>query len=354
MSCSFDVIPHFDQGYLNSILISLIYNTSFKDLIINKFKYNDVEENLFKKLIKYLLENSSNPLIYKKLKPQDLLSSLEFKSNKYNTWVPDYITKIYSLLNISFLTIIYDAKTNKYLLDSSSIIDPDVIILYHSELNKKSNVFISKFKEFYKTNPIKALEFEGTSKGINFNGIDSYEEEISINDNIYEISNCILTNNNATIGFFCNKEKYVYNYFNSPDLSTCAIVKYDWNLKRNNSKCFSNDTCKIKSTNCFSFFKDEKLIIYIKKKKETSDNIEDHEDTEIHENQEDIEIQENQEDTEIQENQEDDIKSVSKSKSKTIKEVKEVKEVKDDKDDKDDKDYIIKLLVSKLKAKDVN
>jgi hypothetical protein len=345
MSCSFDVIPHFDQGYLNSILISLIYNTSFKDLITNKFIYNDFEKNLFKKLIKYLLENNSNPLIYKRLNAHDLLLSLELKSNKYTTWVPDYITKIYSLLNISFLTIIYDAKTNKYLLDSSSIIDPDVIILYHSELNKKSNVFISKFKEFYKTNPDKALEFEGTSKGINFKGIDTYDEEISVNDNIYEISSCILTNNNATIGFFCNKEKYVYNYFNSPDLSTCAIVKYDWNLKRNDSKCFSTETCKIKSTNCFSFFKDEKLIIYIKKKKEITENPKVTAVTEEVEDTQDTEEVEDIQDKEDDEIQPDDIKSVIKS--KTIKEVKEVK------DDKDDKDYIIKLLVSKLKGKDV-
>ena len=342
MSCSFDVIPHFNQGYLNSILISLVYNTTFKELIIDKFHYSSHEKNnVFKGLIKYLLENISNPNTFKKITPQDLLS-LDFKLTPNITWIPDYLNKIYKLLNITFLTIIFDSKSNKYILDSTDVIDPDVIILYHSELNKKSNIFISKFKEFYKTNSSKALEYEGISKGLKFNGIDTYEDEISINDSVYEINSCFLTNNTATIGFFCNGEKYVYNYLESPNLSTCAIVKYDWNLKKDEKKCFNKYNCKINSNNnCFSFFKDEKLIIYIKKKKEVIQEVSEKDPEEVLDEVPEEVSEEKIVKKPLEEISDEDtneyIKSLSNSTSF-----------------KEDKDYIIKLLVRKLKDKEKN
>jgi hypothetical protein len=344
MNCNFDVIPHFEQGYLNSILISLVYNSAFKQVIIDNFEYtlND-KKNLFKNLIKYLLENTSNPNTFKKITPQDLLLSLDFNLTTNITWIPDYLNKIYKLLNIKFLTIIFDSKSNKYILDSTDVLDPDVIILYHSDLNKKSNVFISKFKEFYKTNTSKALEYEGISKGLKFNGIDTYEDEISINESVYEINSCFLTNNTATIGFFCNGEKFVYNYLESPNLSTCAIVKYDWNLKKNESKCFSKNTCKINSDSCFSFFKDEKLIIYIKKKKEISE-----------ENPEEISEEKSKE---ISEQKPEEISEQNSKENVNISDEdtdKYIKSLTNDENKNNDKDYIIKLLVSKLKQKDEN
>lgn len=334
MNCNFDVIPHYSQGYLNSIIISLIFNTEFRKLLT----FDNSRSNLFKDFIKGLIDdNNDNDVqldIYKRTSYRDLLQSLEPKSYKRTSWMPDYITKVYKLLGINFINLIYDSSNNKYIINIDETTDttnPDVIVLYHSKLNTNSNYYISKYRELSNKNKESAVKFDTSYYGLNFRGVDTYENEITLNGITYELQNCFLSNDNSTLGFICSNNRFVYNYWKLPSPSSCGIVKFNWNLKelsdKDKTKCFDRSNCNISSGSkrCFSFANDNKILVYVKK------------------------------DT-------PEIKSKSKSKSISIDKSMSMKSkdksmsmsmsMKSKSKKNDDKDYIIKLLISKLKKKE--
>jgi hypothetical protein len=345
MDCNFTVIPHFNQAYLNSIIISLIFSEYFKKIISEKSKYLS-NSNLFKSFILKLIESTDTKKIYSKTTPIDLLLSLNIKSYKTSQWTPEHISYVYNLLNITNITLLFDSFTNNYIIktDDENLKDkltdtPDVIILYHSKLHSKSKILINKYHEFYKKNPNKAIKYNSIYYDYNFIGIDNYDDVISLNDDSYELELCILNNPTATIGFKCNNEKYVYNYFNFNILSNCSIIKYNWNQKKSEmlkEKCFNNKTCNLPQSNisCFSFNNDDKILIYVKKGKKITS----------YKSMKTIQESASKSMKSIQESASKSMKSIKESGSKSMKTIKEPSKTM-----KDDKDYIIKLLVSKLK-----
>ncbi len=340
MNCNFDIIPHYSQGYLNSIIISLIFNTNFRKLL--NFD-NSHRSNLFKDFIKGLIDDNDVQLdIYKRTSYRDLLQSLEPKSYKRTSWLPDYITKVYKLLGINFINLIYDSSNNKYIINLDETTDttnPDVIVLYHSKLNTNSNYYISKYRELSNKNKESVVKFDASYYGFNFKGVDTYENKITVNGITYELQNCFLTNDNSTLGFICSNNKFVYNYWKLPSPSSCGIVKFNWNLKelsdKDKTKCFDRSNCNIPSGSkrCFSFANDNKILVYVKK--ETSETK-----TKSLKSKNEMSLDRSM-------NMNIDMsksKSMIKSKSKSM--------IKSKSKKNDDKDYIIKLLISKLKKKE--
>lgn len=348
MNCNFDIIPHYSQGYLNSIIISLIFNTEFRKLL----NYDDGHKsNLFKDFIKGLINDNANQLdIYKRTSYGDLLQSLEPKSYKRTSWMPDYITKVYKLLGINFINLIYDYSNNKYIInidETTNTNNPDVIVLYHSKLNTNSNYYISKYRELSNKNKESAVKFDASYYGFNFKGVDTYENEITVNGITYQLQNCFLTNDNSTLGFICSNNRFVYNYWKLPSPSSCGIVKFNWNLKtlsdKDKTKCFDRSNCNIPSASkrCFSFANDNKILVYVKKETDISKSL-----SKSLKSKNEMSMSKSKSMIKS--------KSIDMSKSKSMIKSKSKSMIKSKSKKNDDKDYIIKLLISKLKKKNNN
>jgi hypothetical protein len=355
MNCNFDVIPHYSQGYLNSIIISLIFNTEFRKLL----NFNNNRSNIFKGFIKGLIDdnndNNDKLDIYKKTSYRDLLESLEPKSYKRTSWMPDYITKVYKLLDINFINLIYDVSNNKYIInvdETTNTTNPDVIVLYHSKLNTNSHYYINKFRELSHKNKESAVKYEASNYGFNFKGVDTYENEITVNGIIYELQNCFLSNHTSTLGFICSNNRFVYNYWKLPSVSNCGIVKFNWNLKqlsdKDKTKCFDRSNCNIPSDSkrCFSFANDNKILVYLKK-----DNSEIMNKSKSKDKSKSLIINKSKSKDKSFNKSLIMNKSKDKNKSKSLIMDKSKSKDKSKSLKKNDKDYIINLLISKLKKK---
>ena len=92
-------------------------------------------------------------------------------------------------------------------------------------------------------------------------------------------------NGHAIAGISCKKEKYVYNGWTRTSMDPvminkelarkipCELMKYDWNIIKNNDFCLNTNKCipellrkKLKVRDiCFNFSKGNKILIYVRK-----------------------------------------------------------------------------------------
>jgi len=122
-------------------------------------------------------------------------------------------------------------------------------------------------------------------------GLDTYNDIIYLNGHKYKLEAITLENYNyndtdlahAICGITCNDNRYVYNGWNAqtndPSLKTvissvspCSLMKYNWDLKKDEPFCLNLNTCKLdflkssinKKNLCFSFAKGQRILIYIR------------------------------------------------------------------------------------------
>jgi hypothetical protein len=120
--------------------------------------------------------------------------------------------------------------------------------------------------------------------------IRSLQEQIFYNGKEYNLDSVILTNWNinkhnghAIAGISCKKGKYVYNGWVRTSMDPvmkkesidsdipCELMKYDWNIVKNNDFCLNTRKCipellkkKLKVRDiCFNFSKGGRLLVYV-------------------------------------------------------------------------------------------
>jgi hypothetical protein len=122
--------------------------------------------------------------------------------------------------------------------------------------------------------------------------LTSMKEQIFYNDKEYNLDAVVLANWNinknnghAIAGITCKKGKHVYNGWTRTSMDPvmknqilnsdipCELMKYDWNIIKNNDFCLNTNKCipellkkKLKVRDiCFNFSKGNKILIYVRK-----------------------------------------------------------------------------------------
>jgi len=291
---------------LKAILIEY-YNKPRKiQLLFHKIK----PELILFKMIKTYNDSNLIDLFKKNLKKN--INDLGFTSN--------YIVKFFKYLNLKCLDITYYNKTfllnfdevisiivkngyidftlNKEKINYKNLIDkttkilndiPDIIVLYHQELNK----FMAEnnYKNYLKLNERDKQIFDASKGQYNFNisGAGIYNENIYLNGYAYKLDAVLLDNynvkdiNHSIAGITCNNNHYVYNGWNKQSIdpamniqdiqnvNPCSLMKYDWNLRKDDEFCLNPINCQLhflkpneKQSLCFSFAKGYRTLIYVR------------------------------------------------------------------------------------------
>jgi hypothetical protein len=140
--------------------------------------------------------------------------------------------------------------------------------------------------------------FYKVKEGVTKDSLKSMSEQIFYNGKEYNLDAVILANWNinkksghAIAGITCKKGKYVYNGWTRTSMDPvmaknitrnipCELMKYDWNIVKNNDFCLNTKKCipellkrklKVKDL-CFNFSKGGRQLVYVCKdaNKETS------------------------------------------------------------------------------------
>ena len=254
--------------------------------------YKKFRDDTFLKILTYLhIENSKKfPYDPKKV------------SGGFN---PDfYIGKLYKLLNVDYKIFNYYKEDNtltySYLNEEYdwinftvvkrklvSGINDNIKIERHVENNYAPPILIVKVDDG------KGLfNFLNINEGDTKDNLTSMKEQIFYNGKEYNLDAVILTNWNinkhnghAISGITCKKGKYVYNGWTRTSMDPvmknqsidsdipCELMKYDWNIVKNNDFCLNTRKCipellrkklKVKDI-CFNFSKGGRLLIYVRK-----------------------------------------------------------------------------------------
>jgi len=247
-----------------------IYNLGwYSDFIINLFYSIDINAIDITYINgKYLLNLNRHFLYY----------------NSYNNIKDDLYTSSYY---ISYYLSNQNKKNKKYIIDENkNNIEkiPDIIFLNHYKLNNNINNIIKDFNKKINLDLLNSKYYK-----FNVKGIKTYNNIIELNGHKYKLDACFLTNYNqnygahAIAGITCNNKHYVYNGWNTQSidpglrnttnlkLSPCSLMKYNWDLKKDESFCLNPKTCKLdfltdmeKKDLCFSFAKGKRVLVYVR------------------------------------------------------------------------------------------
>uniref|UniRef100_A0A6C0K846 Uncharacterized protein n=1 Tax=viral metagenome TaxID=1070528 RepID=A0A6C0K846_9ZZZZ len=258
--------------------------------------YKKFRDDTFIKILSYLnLENSKTfPYDPKKVS---------------GGFVPEYyIGKLYKLLNVDYKIFNYYIKDNTV---SYSFLNEEYDWLNYTIVKRKINVGLN-IDNIFKDNtrrdnyvdngyapPILIVNVSDSSGDSSFykvnegdtkENIRSLQEQIFYNGKEYNLDSVILTNWNinkhnghAIAGISCKKGKYVYNGWVRTSMDPvmkkesidsdipCELMKYDWNIVKNNDFCLNTRKCipellkkKLKVRDiCFNFSKGGRLLVYV-------------------------------------------------------------------------------------------
>lgn len=168
-----------------------------------------------------------------------------------------------------------EKETNKILNDI-----PDIIILKHDKL----------FNKIMPLTHLKYFEKNPNDKNFKIKGLDTYDDIITLNGHKYKLDAVTLNNydtdkeKHAIVGITCNDNRYVYNGWTSftddpamvnkdknKNVYPCSLMKYNWDLKKDESFCLNQKTCKLdflyaylKLDLCFSFGRGERCLVYVR------------------------------------------------------------------------------------------
>lgn len=231
-----------------------------------------------------------------------------FKFLKINCLEITYINNEYFFNLYDEIQYVYDKQLNYYDItlknpnenihtaekrffkETSEILKkvPDIIFVMHEKINQIAI-------DFKRNKDIKNLKsYSSQVYNCKIQGVDTFDNYIYVNGHKYKLDATTLTNYNnaghAIAGITCNNERYVYNgwqkktkdpAFRNYDISfdvkdgPCALMKYDWDLKKDKSFCLNSKTCKLDFVEnpddlCFSFGIDNKegrrYLVYVRVK----------------------------------------------------------------------------------------
>lgn len=290
-------------------------------------------------LIKYYREPEKAQEFYNKIRPEIILYKLikysnnkklanflkkQIKKNYVNLgYYETYITSFFDYLQINCLEIVYTSN-NKYILnfhnEISNVISssgeyqielnpptktnnevyektkksldkiPDIIVVIHKDLNKSKTRIYEHFAKYKNFDSYYADKYNCKIKGI-----ENYEDFIYLNGHKYKLDAILLTNYNemalshVIAGITCDNERYIYNGWQKitkdpamyqfggslNDQQPCALMKYNWDLRKDDTFCLNANTCKLdfitdRSQLCFSVGKNtdisSKTLIYVRVK----------------------------------------------------------------------------------------
>jgi hypothetical protein len=191
----------------SSILMATLYSQYSHDLILNKMKIKNDISIIIKKITKnYHFNNPKTQNFFKIILPEIiLLKFLKFThnkddisnmiKNKYFNIDITYISNIYNIINLPFLTIHY--LNNKYYIHHIPIELPFIIIIYHN-YHIDNTIELANYDFNYKNNNL-----DLSSNIININGIN------------YILDSTIFNNFSTHLTF--NNLNYLYSHNSTND-----------------------------------------------------------------------------------------------------------------------------------------
>ena len=294
-----DIYPHFNSSIFNAIMMAVLFSEkSRKLLFIESRNWSSGELKIFKSLISAYYSGKGNiQKILSQINPDVFLMKMLFDENEQKEILKKLKTPIKSLKwNNFFLINLYRALGIKcmsvaYLKDGSCYLDfdkslkwemivemgelkprisqsnekplenPDVIILYHSDLNNSI--------EIMKRTGIKV------SSGDFRDSFGDYKDEITFNRESYVLDSVLL--NTSTVGLNDDGKK-VFNSWKLSDYKLsvpCSLKSFNWDVKKPERFCFNPNECELDLLEdvddidelCFNFGEGERTLIYIRKNK---------------------------------------------------------------------------------------
>jgi hypothetical protein len=301
----------------------------FKKVVFNIHKNPLLVKNLFKKfkpeiILFKLLEQTKDKNLIEVFK-QNNLNNI----NKFGFY-PEYIIDFYKFLGLKVLDIsvskfsdslaIYYCNLKDYfyvnykgnvILDEDKYTKdkereqntrkkindiPDVLIVINTNDNRFSlyNIITRKIQSYNHKYNLLGYYTD------NFSGISKNKNVIKFNGHKYKLDSVILNNYNikeiksghGVAGITCDNNKYVYNGWskftddpanlnkNENSVNPCSLMKYDWDLHKDQEFCFNMKHCKLdfdinKEDVCFSFNKGNRILVYTRIVDEDVDDIDD-------------------------------------------------------------------------------
>jgi hypothetical protein len=266
--------------------------------------YKKFRDDTFLKILTYLnMENS-------KVFPYD-------PKKVSGGFVPEYyIGKLYKLLNLDYKifnyyiqdgTLSYSFLNEEYDWLKYTIVKRKIDISINIDNVFKDNTRRDNYVDNNYAPPILIVNVSESSgdrsfykvkEGVTKDSLKSMSEQIFYNGKEYNLDAVILANWNinkksghAIAGITCKKGKYVYNGWTRTSMDPvmaknitrnipCELMKYDWNIVKNNDFCLNTRKCipellkrklKVKDL-CFNFSKGGRQLVYVCKdaNKETS------------------------------------------------------------------------------------
>ena len=303
-------IPQFSNTcWFTTFLMCMFYSQHSRELLLNKpFNTNTTVKKILNNiLIDHYIENNIYINFFKKLNLHDLLE--HFISDKkiinniikrgFNAAIfSTYFMKVIDKSSI-ILTKFNDTPNELYGGFITNYYIPNIYkkenIKYNettifNELNTSPDyIFITIIeKNFYKNNNVIDIFNLKNYSNIKYNGINELKETIEYNRNTYILDSCILNNFNSKnkipshsiAGIKCKNNKFVYNGWikstkdpamlqNGIQHIPCKLMKYNWDITKNNEFCLNPILCKLgnalPNNLCFSFNKGLRMLIYVKK-----------------------------------------------------------------------------------------
>ena len=284
----------------NAKALKLLHNIKPEELLL--LTINETNDNLFKEIFKKKIQNDGYEelgwhneyitLFYKGLNVR-VLDIICYRENEKFKYLYNFF-KYFSLLHIEggkkYQDILtkyqFNLKQETENIGIKTILNspenpPDILILYNEDLTSKFVNIMKHFFNAYNKNNKNAEKIHSSTNFSNytFKGIDTYENEIEFGDYVYKLDSCLISNYNdvddvkhSIVGLTCENEKYVYNGWTinngSNELtSSCPLMKYDWNLKRNSDFCLKDCNIDLQIDNksrCYSFNKGNRILVYVK------------------------------------------------------------------------------------------
>jgi hypothetical protein len=309
--------------------VAMFYSQRSRKLLLDASNSWNNKKALFA-LLKHVLDDKYLKTVdgrdsedYKKFRDDTfikILSYLNLENSKVFPYDPKkvsggfvpvyYIGKLYKLLNLDYKIFYY------YIQDgilSYSFLNEEYDWLKYTIVKKNIDIGIN-IDNVFKDNtrrdnyvdngyapPILIVNvseglgdtsFYKVKEGDTKDSLKSMSEQIFYNGKEYNLDSVILTNWNinkknghAIAGITCKKSKYVYNGWTRTSMDPvmknqiinsdipCELMKYDWNIIKNNDFCLNTNKCipellkkKLKVRDiCFNFSKGNKILIYVRK-----------------------------------------------------------------------------------------
>jgi len=275
------ILPNYkEQCWLNTILMCVLYSQYSRNFLINEIenlKTGGYMALIKELLVSYYTNKKTVENFFKSIDPSILLFQI-FNSKEKTKMAEQHIVNFYKYLGIKCAGIAYlkiDSK-DAYITKEPITTQPDVIVLFHQDLNNYANKYLENLKTTKNPKQLVILPSK-------FEGLSSYNNEIVYNGITYILSSCLTTDNrdnyeyHSVAGIYCNNIRYVYNGFYNKPKTPCSLIKYDWDITKNEIYCLNPKKCdididkNIKGINnlCFNFGNGNRTLVYIRKDKTT-------------------------------------------------------------------------------------